>query len=43
MEDYKIYRLFPTPVFHFRVENYQKLNTELENYILNLKKRMKKG
>ena len=43
MKDYKIYRLFPTPVFHFRVENYQELNTELENYILNLKKKDEKG
>ena len=43
MKNYQIYKLFPTPVFHFRVENYQELNTELENYILNLKKRMKKG
>ena len=43
MKNYKIYRLFPTPVFHFRVENYQELNTELENYILNLKKKDEKG
>ena len=43
MKNYKIYRLFPTPVFHFRVENHQELNTELENYILNLKKKDEKG
>ena len=43
MKNYQIYKLFPTPVFHFRVENYQKLNTELENYILNLKKKDEKG
>ncbi len=43
MKNYKIYRLFPTPVFHFRVENYQELNSELENYILNLKKKDEKG
>ena len=43
MKNYKIYRLFPIPVFHFRVENYQELNTELENYILNLKKKDEKG
>ena len=43
MKNYQIYKLFPTPVFHFRVENYQELNTELENYILNLKKKDEKG
>ena len=43
MKNYQIYKLFPTPVFHFRVENYQKLNTELENYILNLRKKDEKG
>ena len=43
MKNYQIYKLFPTPVFHFRVENYQKLNTELENYILNLRKKNEKG
>ena len=43
MKNYQIYKLIPTPVFHFRVENYQELNTELENYILNLKKKDEKG
>ena len=43
MKNYQTYKLFPTPVFHFRVENYQELNTELENYILNLKKKDEKG
>ena len=43
MKNYQIYKLFPTPVFHFRVENYQELNIELENYILNLKKKDEKG
>ena len=43
MKNYQIYKLFPTPVFHFRVENYQELNTEFENYILNLKKNDAKG
>ena len=43
MKNYQIDKLFPTPVFHFRVENYQKLNTELENYILNLRKKDEKG
>ena len=42
MKDYKVRRLFSTPVFHFEIENYKKLNTELENYILTLKKNMKK-
>ena len=39
MKNYQIYKLFPTPVFHFKLENYQELNTELENYILNLRKK----
>ena len=43
MKNYQIYKLFPTPVFHFKVENYQKLNTELENYILNFRKKNEKG
>ena len=43
MKNYQIYKLFPTPVFHFRVENYQELNAELENYILNLRKKDEKG
>ena len=43
MKNYQIYKLFPTPVFHFKLENYQELNTELENYILNLRKKDEKG
>ena len=43
MSNYKVYKLFPTPIFHLKVENFEKLNTELENYILNLKKNDEKG
>ena len=43
MKNYKIYKLFPSPVFHFNLENYQKLNIELESYILDLKKKDKDG
>ena len=43
MKNYQIYKLFPTPVFHFKLENYQELNIELENYILNLRKKDEKG
>ena len=43
MKNYKIYKLFPSPVFHFNLENYQKLNIELESYILDLKKKNKDG
>ena len=39
MKDYKIYNLFPTPIFHLKIENFKKLNIELENYILDLKKK----
>ena len=41
MKDYKVYKLFPTPIFHMEVENFKKLNIELENYILDLKKKIK--
>ena len=37
MKDYKVYKLFPTPIFYLTVENFKKLNEELENYILDLK------
>jgi len=43
MKDYKIYKLFPTPIFHLEVENFKKLNIELENYILDLKKKNENG
>ena len=43
MSDYKVYKLFPTPVFHYRLENYEELNKELEKYILDLKKKNKTG
>ena len=43
MTDYKVYKLFPVPIFHFKVENFKELNSELENYILELKKNDNKG
>ena len=43
MSDYKVYKLFPTPVFHYKLENYEELNKELEKYILDLKKKDKTG
>ena len=43
MKEYKIYRLFSSPIFNFRPENYNELNTELEEYILDLKKKYKNG
>ena len=39
MSNYKVYRLFPAPIFQFKVENFRELNLELENYILELKKK----
>ena len=38
MKNYKVYKLFPTPIFHLEVENFKKLNIALENYILDLVK-----
>ena len=43
MSDYKVYKLFPTPVFHYKLKNYQELNKELKKYILDLKKKNKTG
>ena len=43
MSDYKVYKLFPTPVFHYKLENYKKINKELKKYILDLKKNDKAG
>ena len=43
MSNYKVYRLFPAPVFRFKVKNFRELNLELENYILDLKKKNKDG
>ena len=38
MKNYKLYKVFPTPVFHFIVEDYEKLNNDVKKYILNLQK-----
>ena len=43
MSDYKVYKLFPTPVFHYKLENYEEINKELKKYILDLKKNDKAG
>ena len=43
MKNYNLFKFFSTPVFHFTLENYEKLNNELEKYILNLKKKDEKG
>ena len=43
MKEYEVYKFFPSPVFHFCLKNHQELNEELENYILDLKKKYKNG
>jgi len=43
MKNYQTYKLFPNPVFHFKLEDYQKLNIELKSYILDLKKKNRDG
>ncbi len=43
MKNFQIYKLFSTPIFHYNLKNYKELNTELENYILNLRKKDEKG
>ena len=42
MPNKKIYKLFPTPIFECKLEKYDELNNELEKYIYELKKKMKK-
>ena len=43
MEKKIIHKLFPTPVFQFRIENYKNLNKELTKYIYNLREDDKDG
>ena len=38
MDNYKVYKLFPSPVFHYKINNFTKINLELKNYILGLRK-----
>ena len=39
----KIYNLFPVPIFQYKIKNYQEINQELLNYILELQKINKIG
>ena len=39
----KIYNLFPVPIFQYKIKNYQEINQELLNYILELQKKNKIG
>ena len=43
MSQREVYELFPDPIFHYKLENYKKINEELLNYILELQKKDKKG
>ena len=43
MNQRNVYELFPDPIFHYKLENYKKINKELLNYILELQKKDKKG
>ena len=43
MSDKKIYKLFPTPVFQCKLDNFEKLNLELKEYIYGLRKQDEKG
>ena len=43
MSKKKIYNLFPVPIFQHKIENYQEINQELLNYILELQKKNKIG
>ena len=43
MSQREVYELFPDPIFHYKLENYKKINKELLNYILELQKKDRKG
>ena len=43
MKNYQLYKLFPSPVFHYSLEDKKEFNIELKNYILNLKEKNEKG
>ena len=43
MKNYQLYKLFPSPVFHYTLEDKKEFNIELKNYILNLKEKNEKG
>ena len=43
MSSKKIHKLFPTPIFESKVNNYEKLNQDLEKYIYNLRDKDKDG
>ena len=39
MTEKKIYNLFPDTIFQYKLENYEKINKELLDYILDLQKK----
>ena len=39
----KIYKFFPQPIFHFKINNYKKHNANLIKYIYDLQKKDRKG
>ena len=38
-----LHKLFPSPVFQFKIENFESLNKQLSEYIYDLKKNDEKG
>ena len=43
MPDYQVHKIFPCPVFQYQLKNFKKINSELESYILDLKKKFPEG
>lgn len=43
MSNIKIHKFFPVPVFEQKINNYKELNSQLENYIYDLKKKDPQG
>ena len=43
MANKKTHKLFPTPIFECKIDNYEKLNLDLEKYIYDLRKKDNNG
>ena len=43
MSNFRVHKFFPVPVFEQKLENYTKINSELETYIYDLKKNNPEG
>ena len=42
MSKVKTHKLFPVPIFEYKIQNHDELNKKLEKYIYDLKKKIQK-